>query len=213
MNRSTEARKIMMSETTNAALKDVDQLPSKLAVMELLSKKFELLPEAEKKFFTYGPLYLGFNGAFSGLIANSLFRRVFSVAHGRYSSSLPMAVLPFLTTVAAYHGAISDPLLLGDLNCQSCAQIRAVLVGTVVGGLYPILLALPMNIGLAARYNTAPMPEKGKLLPFLANATKPVLRKMTFVLGLQAFFGFYLGSRHYGIYLKMLKMPAVDSED
>ncbi|XP_036393442.1 transmembrane protein 126A-like [Megalops cyprinoides] len=201
-----------MSETTNA-LKDVDQLPSKPTVLELLLKKFEQLSDAEKNFFTYGPLYLGFNGAFSGLIANSLFRRVLSVTHGRYTSSLPMAVLPFLTTVAAYHGAISEPLLSGELNCQSCAQVRGVLVGAVVGGLYPILLALPMNIGLAARYNTAPMPEKGKLLPFLASATKPVLRKMTFVLGLQAFFAFYLSSRHYGIYLKMLKMPPVDSED
>lgn len=40
---------------------------------------------------------------------------------------------------------------LGDLNCPSCALIRGALVGIAGGGIYPILLALPVNAGLAAR--------------------------------------------------------------
>uniref|UniRef100_A0A8C7J038 Uncharacterized protein n=1 Tax=Oncorhynchus kisutch TaxID=8019 RepID=A0A8C7J038_ONCKI len=44
-----------------------------------------------QKIFTYGPMYLGSNGALVGLIANR-----------RFTSNLPMAILPFLTTVAMY---------------------------------------------------------------------------------------------------------------
>lgn len=39
----------------------------------------------------------------------------------------------------------------GDLNCPTCTLIRGALVGVVGGGIYPILLALPVNAGLAAR--------------------------------------------------------------
>lgn len=40
----------------------------------------------------------------------------------------------------------------GELNCEVCAVIRGGLIGAVVGGFYPVLLALPVNASLAARY-------------------------------------------------------------
>lgn len=42
--------------------------------------------------------------------------------------------------------------LAGELNCEVCAVVRGGLVGAVVGGLYPIIMALPVNASLAARY-------------------------------------------------------------
>lgn len=69
---------------------------------------------ANRKLFAYGPLYLGGNAGLAGLIANSLYRRALHITEGRFSSSLPMAVLPFLTTAALYNATVSNPLLTGE---------------------------------------------------------------------------------------------------
>ncbi|KAM4621492.1 transmembrane protein 126A [Polymixia lowei] len=173
-------------------------------VIEMMLESFERLPDTDQKLFTYGPMYLGGNGAFAGMIANSLYRRALNVTQGRVTSTIPMAVLPFLTTLALYNATICKPLLSGDLNCPTCVLIRGALVGAVGAGVYPILLALPVNVGLATRYNTAPMPEKGNVLRFWVDLSRPILRKMRAVLVLQAFFGTYLSSKHFETYTKLV---------
>ncbi|KAF7658847.1 hypothetical protein LDENG_00006830 [Lucifuga dentata] len=176
------------------------------AIIEMMAKNFERLPDTDQKLFIYGPLYLGGNGALAGLVANSFYRRALNVRQAPFTSSLPMAVLPFLTTVALYNATVSKPLMSGDLNCPTCALMRGALVGVVGGGLYPILLALPVNIGLASRYNTTPMPEKGNVLRYWVDLSRPILRKMRAVLLLQAFFGIFLSSRHFETYTKLAQI-------
>ncbi|XP_059820510.1 transmembrane protein 126A [Hypanus sabinus] len=176
-------------------------------VMEMLLERFERLPELDRTFFVYGPFYLGINSALAGLIANSFFRRALNIAQARFASSLPMAVLPFLSTVAGYNAVISKPLLSGDLNCPTCALVRGGLVASFGGGLYPVLLALPINAGLATRYNTSPMPEKGNIIRFWIALCQPFKRKISYVIILQTLFGFFLSSKHYAIYMKMLELP------
>ncbi|NP_001315361.1 transmembrane protein 126A [Danio rerio] len=185
---------------------------SRMRIIEMLNKKFEKLPESDRKMLSRGPLYLAANAGIAGMVANSFYRRVLHVTQGLFTSSLPMAVLPFVTTAALYTATVTTPLLSGDLNCPTCALIRGALVGVVGGGIYPILLALPVNAGLAARYNSAPMPEKGNIIRFWTNLSKPVVKKMSFVLVLQCVIGTFLSSRHFEIYLKMLRMPDSDSE-
>uniref|UniRef100_A0A3B4TJM5 Transmembrane protein 126A n=1 Tax=Seriola dumerili TaxID=41447 RepID=A0A3B4TJM5_SERDU len=143
------------------------------------------------------------NGASQGFCPCSLYRRALNVTQAPITSGLPMAVLPFMTTAALYNAVVSSSLLSGDLNCPSCALIRGALVGVIGAGVYPILLALPVNIGLASRYNTAPMPEKGNVLRYWVDLSRPILRRMRAVLVLQAFFGTYLGSRHFESYTKL----------
>lgn len=179
---------------------------SRAVIAEMLVKNFEKLPDIDQKIFKYGPMYLGGNGGLAGLISNSLYRRALNVTQAPFASGLPMAVLPFLTTVALYNAAVSAPLMSGDLNCPSCALIRGALVGVVGGGVYPILLALPVNIGLATRYSTAPMPEKGNLLRYWVDLSRPVLRRMRAVLVLQIVFGTYLSSRHFETYTKLAQI-------
>ncbi|KAJ8280099.1 hypothetical protein GJAV_G00050520 [Gymnothorax javanicus] len=203
-----------MSEITQVRkAQDAENVKAKSMIMELLLRKFEQLPETDKKLFTYGPMYLGFNGAFVGLIANSFFRRVLNVTQGWITSSLPMAALPFIANVALFQACVSQPLLSGSLNCKACAEVRGGLVGVVVGGLYPAALALPVNAGLAARYNTTPMPEKGTTMSFVVKISKPVFRKMIFIFLLQAVSGYYLSSVQYRIYQKLLELPDPDIED
>lgn len=202
--------------TDNAMLvKDTgqSQTVSRAMFIEMLNRKFERLPDIDRKLFSYGPIYLAGNAGFAGLVANSFFRRVLNVTQGRITSSLPMAVLPFLTTAALYTATVTNPLMSGDLNCPTCTLMRGALVGVIGGGIYPILLALPVNAGLAARYNSAPMPEKGNMMRFWMNLSKPVVRKMYVVLLLQGLFGTYLSSKHFDIYLKLLKIPDSDSEE
>lgn len=194
-----------MSETPQEESASGNRL-TRAVIAEMLMKNFEKLPDIDQKLFTYGPLYLGGNAGLAGLISNSLYRRALNVKQARVSSMLPMAVLPFLTTCALYNAAVSNPLLSGDLNCPTCCVIRGALVGVVGGGLYPILLALPLNIGLASRYHTAPLPEKGTLLRFSVDVSRPVLRRMRAVMLLQAFFGTYLGTKHFDIYSKLARL-------
>ncbi|KAG7483588.1 hypothetical protein MATL_G00040030 [Megalops atlanticus] len=200
-----------MSQNT-LPVNDTGRMPPKL-IRELLLLKFERLPEKDKKSFANGPVFLGVSGACVGLFANTLYRQVLNVTQGLITSSLPMAVLPFLTTVALYNGAVSQPLLAGELNCPTCALIRGGLVSALAGGFYPVLLALPVSAGLATRYNTAPMPERGNVLRFWINITQPILNRMGIVFLMQAIFGLYMGSKHYGIYIKMLELPTSNSEE
>ncbi|XP_030414401.1 transmembrane protein 126A isoform X1 [Gopherus evgoodei] len=179
--------------------------------MDALLNMFVRLPEADQKLFTHGSYFLGINGGFCGLIANSFFRRILNVTEARIASSLPMAVLPLLTTAAIYHSAVTQPLISGDLMCATCAIVRGGLIGSVIGGLYPIFLAIPINAGLAARYSSAPLPGKENMLRFWIKVSQPVFKKMSFAILLQAAFGIYLSSRQYGIFMKMLQLPEASS--
>ena len=81
-------------------------------------------------------------------------------------AGLPMAEISFLTAHASYKDFVSLPLNTGDLHCETCTLTRGGLVGLVFGGLYPVFLAIPVNGGLAARYNSAPLPKKGNILNY-----------------------------------------------
>lgn len=179
---------------------------TRATISDMLMSNFDNLPDIEKKIFLYGPAYLGANGALAGLVSNSLFRRSLNIKQAAISSAMPMAVLPFLTTFALYNAAVSNPLLQGDLNCPSCALIRGALVGVVGAGLYPILLALPINVAIASMYSTSPLPDKGAKIRFFMDLSRPVMRKMRAVLMLQAFFGTYLGSRNFETYAMLAQI-------
>lgn len=198
--------------SANVAAAAAGDAPRSARLAELL-ECYEKLPERDKKLFTYGPVYLAGNGALAGLVSNSLYRRALNVTQGRVTSSVPMAVLPFLTTYALYNAAVSAPLLSGDLNCPTCVLLRGALVGVAGGALYPLLLALPVNAGLASRYSTAPMPEKGNVLRFWTELSRPILRKMRAVVVLQALFGTYLGSRNVEVYAKILEIASGSGEE
>lgn len=199
-----------MSENAESARR---KAITRAVIAEMLAKNFERLPDIDQKLFKYGPLYFGANAGLAGLVANSLYRRALNVTQAHITSSLPMATLPFLTTVALYNAAVSGPLLSGDLNCPSCALIRGALVGVVGGALYPVVLALPVNFALATRYNTALMPEKGYVLRYWVDLSRPILRKMRVVVVLQAFFGTYLGSRHFQSYSKLAEITFSPGEE
>ncbi|XP_076969517.1 transmembrane protein 126A [Tamandua tetradactyla] len=184
-----------------------DTIKKNLTALNIITRKINQLPEVEKNLFEHGSTYIGLNAALCGLIANSLFRRVLNVTQARIASGLPMAVIPFLTAHVSYRCFVNLPLTTGDLNCETCTVIRGGLVGLVFGGLYPVFLAIPVNGGLAARYVSALLPEKGNILTYWIRISKPIFRKMLFPILLQTMFAAYLGSRQYKLLIKALQLP------
>ena len=79
----------------------------------------------------------------SVIIPLGTFPRSFLLCHWKLNVNLILS--PF------YLNIITITYFLGDLNCETCTTTRGALVGLVMGGLYPILLAIPVNGGLAAR--------------------------------------------------------------
>ncbi|KAJ7320037.1 hypothetical protein JRQ81_019548 [Phrynocephalus forsythii] len=182
---------------------------------EIMDMKYEQLSGVDKYVYEQGPVILAVNSSFCGLLSNSLFRRVLNITTARITSTIPMVVIPFISTMVTYQLVVKQPLMNGDLNCSICASTRGGLTGAIVGCLHPFLIALPLNAGLATRYETAPLPSKENMLKYWKGICSPVLKKMRLPILLQFLFGAYLGSQHHGIYIKMLKMPAFkkDPED
>ncbi|XP_006092966.1 transmembrane protein 126A [Myotis lucifugus] len=176
-------------------------------ILDIINRKINQLPEAERNLLEHGSTYIGLNAALCGLIANSLFRRVLNVTQARIAAGLPMAVIPFLTADISYKSVVSLPLNTGDLHCETCTTIRGGLVGLVFGGLYPVFLAIPVNGGLAARYSSALLPERGNILTYWIRISQPIFRKMLFPILLQTGFSAYLSSRQYKLLIKALQLP------
>ncbi|NXK04742.1 T126A protein, partial [Herpetotheres cachinnans] len=177
----------------------------RLKRMEVIQKMFNELPKADQNLCNHGSYFLAANASLCGLAANSLFRNILHVRKASLVSALPMAVIPFLSTAAVYEVFVREPLFSGELNCEVCAVVRGGLIGAVVGGLYPVLLALPMNASLAARYSSSPLPGKENLLRFWLTTARPVFRKTSLGVLVQALTGLYLATKHHGIYVKILQ--------
>ncbi|XP_035199413.1 transmembrane protein 126A isoform X2 [Oxyura jamaicensis] len=183
--------------------------------MEIIQKLLNELPTRDQNLCNHGSYFLALNSSICGLTANNYFRKILNVRKAAIVSALPMAVIPFLSTAAVYEVFVREPLFAGELNCEVCAVIRGGLVGAVVGGLYPVIMALPVSASLAARYSSSPLPGKENLLRFWLTVSQPVFRKMSFGVLVQVLTGFYLATKHHGIYIKILEnmKPSRDPEE
>ncbi|NXI46944.1 T126A protein, partial [Galbula dea] len=185
----------------------------RLKRMEVMQKVFKELPKADQNLCEHGPYFLAANSSLCGLAANNFFRKILHIRKASIVSALPMAVIPFLSTAAVYEVFVCGPLFSGELNCEVCAVVRGGLIGAAVGGLYPVLMAIPINASLAARYSSSPLPGKENLLRFWLTTSRPVFRKMSLAVIIQALTGLYLATKHHGIYVKILQQIATTSRD
>ncbi|XP_021238332.1 transmembrane protein 126A [Numida meleagris] len=183
--------------------------------MEIIHEVLNELPKSDQNLCNHGSYFLAGNASLCGLTANNFFRKILNIRKAAIISALPMAVIPFVSTVAVYDVFLRDPLFSGELDCQVCAVVRGGLIGAVVGSLYPILMAIPVNGSLAARYSSSPLPGKENLLRFWLSVSQPVFRKMRFGVLVQVLTGVFLATKHHGIYVKVLEQmkPGRDPEE
>ncbi|NWS97378.1 T126A protein, partial [Mionectes macconnelli] len=177
----------------------------RLKRMEIIQKMLNELPKADQNLCNHGPYFLAANSSLCGLAANNFFRNILNIRKASLVSAMPMAVIPFISTAAAYNVFVHDPLFSGQLNCEVCAVVRGGLVGAVVGAFYPVLMALPLNASLAARYMSSPLPGKENAVRFWLTVSQPIFRKMSLGVLVQAITGLYLATKHHGIYVKILQ--------
>ncbi|NXG49446.1 T126A protein, partial [Psilopogon haemacephalus] len=173
--------------------------------VEAIQKMLSELPKTDQNLCNHGSYFLALNSSLCGLAANNYFRKILHVRRAAIISALPMATIPFISTTAVYEVFLRQPLFSGEINCEVCAVVRGGLIGAVVGGFYPILMALPVNASLAARYYSSPLPGKENLVRFWLTIAQPVFRKMSLGVIVQALTGLYLATKHHGIYFKILE--------
>ncbi|NXX89927.1 T126A protein, partial [Centropus bengalensis] len=177
----------------------------RLKRVEIMQNMLNELPKADQNLCNHGAYFLAANSSLCGLAANSLFRNILHIRKAAFVSALPMAVIPFLSTATVYEVFVREPLLSGELSCEVCGVVRGGLIGAVVGAFYPVLMAVPMNASLAARYSSSPLPGKENLLRYWLTVAQPVFRKMRLAMLIQALTGVYLATKHHGIYVKILQ--------
>ncbi|XP_032609391.1 transmembrane protein 126A-like [Hylobates moloch] len=182
-----------------------------LTIFDIITRKINQLPQAERNLPEEGSAYVGFN-ALCGLRANSLFQCVLNMTQALTAAGLPMAVIPFLITNTAYKSFVNFPSNTGDLNCETCTITQSGLAGLAFGGLYPVFLSIPVTGGLAAWYESTLLPEKGNILSYWIQIYKPVFRKMLFPIVFQTVFAAYLGFKQYKLLLKALQLPEPGKE-
>ncbi|NXS06269.1 T126A protein, partial [Neodrepanis coruscans] len=177
----------------------------RLKLMDIIQKKFHELPKADQNLCKHGSYFLAANSSLCGLAANNFFRNILNIRRASFVSALPMAVIPFLSTTAVYQVFVRDAIFSGQLNCEVCAVVRGGLVGAVVGCLYPVFLAIPLNASLAARYMSSPLPGKENALRYWLRTAQPIFRKMSLGVLVQVLTGLYLATKQHGIYVKILQ--------
>ncbi|NXM78898.1 T126A protein, partial [Serilophus lunatus] len=163
------------------------------------------LSSCHRNLCKHGSYFLAANSSLCGLAANNFFRNILNIRRASLVSAVPMAVIPFLSTTAVYQVFVHDPIFSGQLNCEVCAVVRGGLVGAVVGSLYPVFLAIPLNASLAARYMSSPLPGKENALRYWLTTAQPVFRKMSLGVLVQVLTGLYLATKQHRIYIKLLE--------
>ncbi|NWI97508.1 T126A protein, partial [Pitta sordida] len=184
----------------------------RLTRMKITEKLFNELPKSDQNFCNHGSYFLAANSSLCGLISNNFFRNILNIRRASFVSALPMAVIPFLSTMAVYEVFVRDPIFSGQLNCEVCAVVRGGLVGAVVGTLYPAFLALPLNASLAARFGSSPLPGKENALRYWLTIAQPVFRKMSLGVLVQVLTGMYLATKQHGIYAKILEQMSISRD-
>ncbi|NWR95381.1 T126A protein, partial [Furnarius figulus] len=184
----------------------------RLERMEIIKKMLNELPKSDQNLCNHGSYFLAANSSLCGLAANNFFRNILNIRRASLVSTVPMAVIPFLSTAAVYETFVRGPLFSGHLNCEVCAVVRGGLVGAFIGALYPVFLAIPLNASLAARYMSSPLPGKENALRYWLTISQPVFRKMSLGVLVQALTGLYLATKQHGIYVKILQQMIISRD-
>lgn len=83
--------------------------------MEIIHKLLNELPKSDQNLCNHGSYFLAGNASLCGLTANNFFRKILNIRKAAIISALPMAVIPFISTVAVYDAFLREPLFSGKM--------------------------------------------------------------------------------------------------
>ncbi|KAM5245949.1 LOW QUALITY PROTEIN: complex I assembly factor TMEM126B, mitochondrial [Ctenodactylus gundi] len=178
------------------------------SVMEIIGKKIEDLRKKETSNIL-GKTVVATSAGMTGIYANLIFRNCFKVKYDTLKTYTSTAALPFLSTFIVYKFVVTDALYSGNISKENCS-VRASLVGIVCGVMYPSVLAFSKNGRLAVKYNTVPLPTKGRVIQHWLQLCQTDIKGMLVPLAFQIIFGMLNGLQHYAIFEKTLEKTHED---
>ncbi|KAK3887658.1 hypothetical protein Pcinc_008243 [Petrolisthes cinctipes] len=120
---------------------------------------------------------------------NAYYRKVVRLRNQAFITTfLPVVILPSLAGSLLHHQFVQRPLLLQEIQCPVCLELRGGMLQMFSGVVYPMLLAPIAAFQYAVRLYTYSMPDI--TTPRLwfkeyCKLTKPILSKIYFLAGLQ----------------------------
>ncbi|XP_043848684.1 complex I assembly factor TMEM126B, mitochondrial isoform X2 [Dromiciops gliroides] len=165
---------------------------------ELVEKNLWLLTRKEQVIYTYGSLYLGTTSSLCGLFANYLFRHCMKVKQHPFKTFVPLSAIPFLTTAVTFKFLVTDPLNSGDLTMDMCI-LRGAFVSALFGVFHPSSMAFFKNGRLAVKYETVPLPPRGRALYHWTVLCHSAAKLMAIPMIMQIMFGGQLAFLQYKI--------------
>ncbi|XP_038617890.1 complex I assembly factor TMEM126B, mitochondrial-like [Tachyglossus aculeatus] len=176
----------------------------RLRILDTVGRNLDRLNSKDRRLYAYGPLYLGTTGAICGILGNYLLRQNLKVTQHPVKTYVPLAVIPFLSTAVVYKLLVVDPLKAGDLSPEQCV-LRGGFFGLTLGAGYPTALAFLKNGRLAVKYETVPLPPKGKAILYWATLCHPACKLMSLSMIVQVFFGSLLGYKYHEMFQNLLE--------
>ncbi|XP_066138894.1 uncharacterized protein [Euwallacea fornicatus] len=135
-------------------LSEADALKYQINIINKWDKSSEIFA------LKHGPYILGAGALLSGAFFNNYFRRKFLLRHyGSLASYFPICFVPGAASAILHSEAILKKIILMKFDeCPMCMEMRAVVVQTSLGVLYPLVLAPIGCAALAVRFSTHDIP-------------------------------------------------------
>lgn len=166
-------------------------------IAEILEKKFESYRN-DQTLNIHGTLFFGVSSSLSGVMANLVFRYSFKVKYEALRTYASLTTLPFVATAVTYKLFVTDALQSGNISQESCV-LRSSLIGVACGVSYPSALAFYKNGRLAVKYQTVPLPPKGRVMLHWLLLCQTGMKAMAVPLLFQIIFGVFNGLYHYAV--------------
>ena len=107
-----------------------------------------------------GPGILGSLSVVSGLLINNHFRTKLKLgSYGRFSTYLPIVVIPAIMTTVFHKVLVQSDIILRKYDCPVCLQTRAAVIQCGFGVVYPLILGPLASFMFATRHFTYRLPS------------------------------------------------------
>ncbi|KAM7350558.1 uncharacterized protein ACRADG_009117 [Cochliomyia hominivorax] len=146
----------------------------------------------------YGPGIMAAFATGTGIFVNNHYRQKLKLGtYGRFSTYLPIVIIPALFTLTTHKLFVQRSILLEPMaECPTCVQLRAVAFQVGLGAIYPTFLAPMAACMFATRHYTYRLPsitEKPlEVFQLLKKFTKPIVPILSSILIGQSLVTIYL---------------------